>query len=157
MQIRIVIRVLFLVGLSWGLAKLIELSPPQWKPLASWLPPALITLLVAFAFGRSLFQKEALITRIARIYHGGVLSDELVEYTRRLTALWAYFLLGCAIATALLARFTSFSHLGSVTPLLATCLMLGEYWFRKRQFRHFAHQSPLALMWFMLRHGMPRD
>lgn len=157
MQIRIVIRILFLVGLSWGLAKLIEFSPPQWKMLASWLPAVLITLLVAFAFGRSLFQGQALITRIARIYHGGVLSDELVDYTRRLTALWAYFLLGCAGMTALLAQFTDFRHLGSLTPLLVTCLMLGEYWFRKRHFRHYVHQSPLALMWFMLRHGMPRD
>ena len=102
---RLVLRVLLLVVLGWGLAKLIELSPPQWKVFATWFPPVLITVLVAFAFGFSLLRGEALITRIARTYHEGELPDDMIGYTRRLTVVWAFFLLGCAALTMLLVQY----------------------------------------------------
>ncbi|MDP2785105.1 MAG: hypothetical protein Q8O38_11015 [Sulfurimicrobium sp.] len=154
---RLVLRIFLVVALGWGFAKLIELSPPQWKALATWLPPALITLLVAFAFGRSLFRGEALITRIARAHHEGGLPDDLIGYTRRLTALWAFFLLGCAILTMLLVQYANFPQAASLTPVLVPCLMIGEYFFRKHYFSQHSHRNPLSLMLFMLLHGMPRE
>ena len=154
---RLILRIFLVIALGWGFAKLIEISPPQWKALATWLPPALITLLVAFAFGRSLFRGEALITRIARVYHVGGLPDDLVGYTRRLTAVWAFFLLGCAVLTMLLVQYAHFPQAASLTPVLVPCLMIGEYFFRKHHFSQYTHLNPLSLMLLMLRNGMPRE
>ncbi len=153
----LVSRIFMIVALGWGFAKIIELSPPEWKALATWLPPVLIILLVAFAFGRSLFRGEALITRIARAHHDGGFPDELVGYTRQLTAIWAFFLLGCAILTMALVQFANFPQAVSLTPLLVPCLMIGEYFFRKYHFSHYSHRNPLSVMLFMLLHGMPRE
>lgn len=154
---RLVLRIIVVVALGWGFAKLVELSPPQWKTLAIWLPPVLITLLVAFAFGRSLLRGEALVTRIARANHVGGLPNELVGYTRRLTKVWAFFLLGCAILTMLLVQYANFPQAASLTPALVPCLMIGEYFFRKHRFSQFTHPNPLSVMLLMLLHGMPRD
>lgn len=154
---RLVLRIFLVVALGWGFAKLIELSPPHWKVFATWFPPVLITLLVALAFARSLFQGEALITRIARVYHVGGFPDELIGYTRRLTAVWALFLLGCAILTMLLVQYAHVPQAASLTPLLVPCLITGEYFFRKQHFSQYSHINPLALMLLMLRNGMPRE
>lgn len=153
---RLVLRLLMIIVLGWGLAKLIELSPPQWKVFATWFPPVLITVLVAFAFGFSLFRGEAMITRIARTYHEGELPDDMIGYTRRLTVVWAFFLLGCAALTILLVQYANFSQAASLTPLLIPCLMIGEYFFRKRHFSQYSHRNPLSVMLLMLLHGMPR-
>ena len=154
---RLVSRIFLVVALGWGFAKIIALSPPEWKALATWLPPVLIILLVAFAFGRSLFHGEALITRIARAYHEGGLPDELVGYTRRLTAVWAFFLLGCAILTMVLVQYANIPQAASLTPPLVVALMIGEYFFRKHRFNHYSHRNPLSVMLLMLLHGMPRE
>ncbi|MFN3398107.1 MAG: hypothetical protein ACK4ZS_06170 [Sulfurimicrobium sp.] len=154
---RLFLRLSLAIALGWGFAKLIELSPPHWKAFATWCPPALITLLVAFAFGRSLFRGEALVTRIARAHHAGELPDDLVGYTRRLTALWTFFLLGCALLTMLLVQYAHFPQAASLTPVLVPCLMIGEYFFRKHHFSQHPHVNPLSLMLSMLLHGMPRE
>lgn len=154
---RLVLRLILAIALGWSFAKLIEFSPPPWKAFATWFPPVVITLLVAFGFGRSLFRGEALVTRIARAHHEGGLPDDLVGYTRRLTAVWAYFLLGCALFTVLLVQYAGFPAAASLTPVMVPCLMVGEYFFRKRRYRQHSHRTPLSLMLFMLRHGMPRD
>lgn len=154
---RLVLRLFVVVALGWGFAKLIEVSPPQWKAFAAWFPPVFITLLVAFVFARSLFHGEALITRIARVYHVGGFPDELVGYTRRLTAVWAFFLLGCAILTLILVQYAHIPQAVSLTPLLVPCLITGEYFFRKQHFNQYSHINPLTLMLLMLRNGMPRE
>lgn len=153
---RLALRILLIAALGWGLAKLIEFSPPQWKTFVTWFPPAFITLLVAFMFGRSLFRGEALITRIARTYHEGALPDEMIGYTRRLTAVWTFFLLGCAILTVALVQYANFPLAASLTPVLVPCLMIGEYFFRKRHFSQYSHRNPLSVMLLMMLHGMPR-
>lgn len=155
MTLRLVLRIATVFALGWGFAKLIELAPPEWKTLATWLPPVLITLLVAFAFAHSLFRGEALITRIARVYHVGGFPDELVGYTRRLTAVWAYFLVGCAIVTLVLVQYAHIPQAASLTPAMVPCLMIGEYFFRKQRFSQYTHTNPLTLMLLMLRNGMP--
>jgi uncharacterized membrane protein len=150
------LRIFLLVAIGWGLAKLIELAPAQWKILLTWLPPALITLLVAFAFGFSLFRGEALITRIARQYHVGELPDELVAYSRRLTVVWTVFLLACAILTVFLVKYLHFPQAAMLTPVMVAALMISEYFFRKFRFSQHAHPNPLAVMWLMMLNGMPR-
>ncbi|MFA5242815.1 MAG: hypothetical protein WC029_03445 [Sulfuricella sp.] len=156
MYTRLVLRILLLIVLGWGCAKLIELSPPQWKAFATWFPAVLATLLVASAFGFSLFRGEALITRFARAYHEGGLPGDMLGYTRRLTAVWAFFLLGCAIMTVILVQYANFPQAVSLTPLLIPCFMIGEYFFRKRHFSQHTHPNPLSVMLLMMLHGMPR-
>jgi uncharacterized membrane protein len=157
MRTRLVWRLLTIVALSWGLAELIELAPPAWKAFAAWFPPTIITLLVAFAFARSLFHGEALITRIARANHPGGLPEELVGYTRHLTTVWAWYMAGVALLTAMLGLYTDFSHPGLLAPVMVTGLLGGEYLYRIWRFRHHHHRNPLSVLWFMLQHGMPRD
>lgn len=157
MQTRLVFRLLTIAGLSWGLAELIELSPPEWKLFAAWFPSTVITLLVSFAFARTLFHGEALITRIARAHHEGVLPPELVVYTRRLTTFWAWYLVGGAILVPILAEYRLTSHPGLLMPIMVPGLMVLEYLYRRWRFRHFSHRNPLSIMLFMLRHGMPLD
>ncbi len=153
---RLALRILLIAALGWGLAKLIEFSPPQWKAFVTWFPPVLVTLLVAFTFGISLFRGEPLITRIARAYQEGGLPDEMTGYTRRLTAVWAFFLLGCAALTWVLVQYANLPQAASLTPVLVPCLMIGEYLFRKHHFSQYSHPNPLAVMLLMMLHGMPR-
>lgn len=152
---RPVLRILLAAALGWGLARLIEIAPTHWKAFATWFPPVLITLLVAFMFARSLFRGEAMITRIARAYHTGGFPDEMLGYTRRLTVVWTFYLVGCAILTMALVQFAGFPLAASLTPALVPCLMIGEYFFRKRHFSQYSHLNPLALMFLMLKNGMP--
>lgn len=153
---RSALRILMIMAAAWGLARLVDLAPQHWKNVLTWLPPALITLLVAFAFGLSLFRGEALITRIAREYHVGELPDDLVAYSRRLTGVWTAFLLACAILTVFLVQFVHLPHAAMLTPVMVAALMIGEYFFRKFRFSQHAHPNPLAVMWLMLLNGMPR-
>lgn len=118
-------------------------------------PPVIISLLLAVLFGRSLFHGEALITRIARSEQPDGLSDELLHYTRRLTAIWSLYMLGCALLCAVLAPQASAGLLAALPPVLATALICGEYLFRRWRFRRDIHRNPLALMLFLIRHGFP--
>lgn len=155
MHIRLVLRLLFIAALGWGITRLVQLAPPAWHtPLAAF-PPVIISLLLAFMFGRSLYHKEALITRIARCEQPDGLSDELIHYTRRLTAIWSLYMLGCALLCAVLAPLASAWLLAALPPVLAAALICGEYLFRKWRFRQYIHRNPLVLMLFLIRHGFP--
>lgn len=155
MNTRLVLRLLLLVALGWGFTRLLQLAPPAWHTLLAAFPPVLISLLLAFLFGRSLTRGEALITRIARCEQPDGLGDELLHYTRRLTAIWALYMLGCALLCAVLAPQASALLLAVLPPVLAACLICGEYLFRKWHFRQYVHRNPLALMLFLLQHGFP--
>ncbi|MBZ0106694.1 MAG: hypothetical protein K8H84_13850 [Sulfuricella denitrificans] len=155
MNIRLVLRLLFIVALGWGYTRLVQLAPPAWHtPLAAFLPVT-ISLLLAFMFGRSLFEGEALITRIARCEQPDGLSDVLIHYTRRLTAIWSLYMLGCALLCAVLAPQVSAGLLAALPPVLAGALICAEYLFRKWRFREYTHRNPLALMLFLIQHGFP--
>lgn len=106
-------------------------------------------------FGASLYRGEALVTRIARCEQPGGLPDELLRYTRRLTAVWAFYMLGSALASALLAQHIPVLYLASLPPALAACLVGGEYLYRKWRYCQYSHKNPLALMLFLIQHGFP--
>ncbi|MDO9191205.1 MAG: hypothetical protein Q7U24_15145 [Sulfurimicrobium sp.] len=155
MHTRLVLRLLFIVALGWGFTRLVQFTPPAWHALVAAMPPVLISLLLAFIFGRSLYQEEALITRIARCEQPDGLSDELLDYTRLLTAIWSLHLLGCALLCAVLAPQLNAGLLAALPPLLAAVLICAEYLFRRWRFRQYKHRNPLALMLFLLQHGFP--
>ncbi len=155
MNIRLVLRLLLIVALGWGFARLVQQAPAAWHMLLAALPPVLISLFLSILFGRSLYRGEALITRIARCEQPGGLSDELLHYTRRLTAIWSLYMLGSALLCAALAPLASAWLPAALPPVLAATLISGEYLYRKWRFRQYAHRNPLALMLFLIQHGFP--
>lgn len=77
---------LLLLGLLWWL------SPLQRVELF-YLPPAAVLLLIWWWFMRSLLPGQvALVSRIARAMHGGVLSPVQQRYTRQVTWAWVVVL-----------------------------------------------------------------
>lgn len=55
--------------------------------------PALINLLIFFVFFSSLFAKETIIQKFAKIMEGKDLPDIVKKYTRNLTYIWCVFLI----------------------------------------------------------------
>lgn len=157
MNASLVLRLLIIVALGLSFTRLVQLAPTTWQTLLAAFPPVLISLLLAALFGRSLYRGEAMITRIARCEQPDGLSDELLHYTRRLTAVWSLYMLGCALLCAVLAQQADAWLLAALPPLLAALLICGEYLFRKWRFRQYAHRNPLALMLFLIRHGFPAN
>lgn len=155
MHTRLVLRLFFIVALGWGYTRLVQLAPAPWHATVAAFPPVLISLLLALMFGRSLYRGEALITRIARCEQPDGLSEELTHYTRRLTAVWSLYMLGCALLCAVLAPQVSAALLAVLPPVLAAALISGEYLFRKWRFSQYTHRNPLALMLFLIQHGFP--
>lgn len=112
--------------------------------LLAWLWPALrqniaqlfylqhlgTNLALAALFGRTLFgPREALVTQLARLAHGGVISAAKVRYTRQVTIAWSiYFLANTLVSTALFwlapaAAWSIFANLLS-TPLLGLMFVI---------------------------------
>ena len=100
-------------------------------------------------FGASLFgDREALITRLARIARGDDMTPAVVRYTRRVTAGWAmFFALAALVSAALFATqsrdlWSAFANL-ALWPL--TALAFGvEYAIRLRVLPDIEHSSPLV-------------
>lgn len=96
-----------------------------------------INLALAALFGRSLLRgREALISRVSRIAHHGVISPARAHYTRRVTIAWtAFFLASALLSTALywLAAPAVWSVYANVLtgPLILLMFML-EYLVRRR-------------------------
>lgn len=112
----------------------------EWLFIA--LPEALY-LAAASMFGRTLLPgREPLITRFARLEHRPF-PDELVPYTRRLTWIWALFLVALAAIEAALwltaskAVWSLFANL--LSYLLVAALFAGEYAYRRVRFPHLRH------------------
>jgi uncharacterized membrane protein len=98
----------------------------------AWRAIALLMLgWLAFFFGRTLRPgHEALITRIARVSDPG-LPLHLIQYTRRLTAVWcAYFV----IAALLCAVIDAGAWPGLLVWTGTATLFLGERWLRPHLF-----------------------
>ncbi len=96
--------VLLVVAIGAGLWQLIDTPALQLLLLA---PPMVFTGLLAWLFARSLRSpRGALITRIAagmEQCEPAQLAPDLHRYTRRLTAAWAWLLLGLTVANGVLA------------------------------------------------------
>jgi uncharacterized membrane protein len=113
-------------------------------PLAG-LPHAAGYSLVLWLFGRTLLPgEEALITRVARRFHGS-LSPSMEAYTRRLTAAWCVFFAAQLAVSGLLLAFASldawslFVNVLNI-PLLAA-MFVGDYLYRMLRYRDYPQAS----------------
>ena len=103
-------------------------------PVAIKLYPVLVNGMMLFLFGSSLFDKETIIERFARIQNP-TLPEEAVRYTRRLTQIWcAFFVMngGIAFWTALYASDKVWAlYNGAIAYGLIGSLFVGEWLYRK--------------------------
>ncbi|WP_222987548.1 hypothetical protein [Psittacicella hinzii] len=84
-------------------------------------------------FGASLFSKQSLVERLARIKQPD-LPPQAVEYTRKVTILWCFFFI-FNIAIIALAIFNSWWYFWGIyssfiSYILMGILFLGEYLYR---------------------------
>ena len=98
-----------------------------------WYPVAVNALMLA-VFGGSLFAKQTVIERLARLQHPD-LPPEGVRHTRRITQIWcAFFILNGATA-AILAGLQYYdwwaAYTGIVSYVLMGILFAGEWVYRK--------------------------
>jgi uncharacterized membrane protein len=111
---------------------------------ALYVPPAVIPAALFFLFAGSLRTGQVpLVTRIARHMHEGVLPDELVAYTRRVTLLWCVVCAALFASAVLLALFAS-PALWSLMTNVIHYVVLGavfllEYAWRRVRYRHHEH------------------
>jgi uncharacterized membrane protein len=108
---------------------------------ALYIPPAAIPAALFILFAGSLRAGQVpLVTRIARHMHEGVLPEELVGYTRRVTQLWCGVCAVLFISAVLLATFAS-PGLWSLMTNVIHYVVLGavfilEYAWRRVRYRH---------------------
>ncbi|MGI9026124.1 MAG: hypothetical protein ACR2GP_11195 [Burkholderiaceae bacterium] len=108
-------------------------------------------LLLALVFAITLLPgREALVTRLARVVHGGAIPDVIVPYTRAVTAMWAIYFIALASISTLLF-FTQSREAWSlfvnvlVWPLTVAVFAI-EYTVRLRVLRDVDHISLWATM-----------
>lgn len=98
-----------------------------------WYPVA-VNLLMLAVFGGSLFARQTVIERLARLQHPN-LPPEGVRHTRRVTQIWCgFFVLNGATAAALawLQRYDWWAvYTGIVSYILMGALFAGEWVYRK--------------------------
>ena len=120
---------------------------------ALFVPPAAIPAALFLLFAGSLRAGQTpLVTRIATIMHDGPLPEDLVGYTRQVTALWATVCAALFLSAVLLALFAS-PRIWSLMTNVVHYLVLGavfllEYAWRRVRFRHHEH---LGLVQFLRR------
>lgn len=103
-------------------------------PIALKLYPVLMNGMMLFLFGSSLFDKESIIERFARLREPE-LPPEAIRYTRRLTALWCIFF----VINGSIAAWTVFCasdkvwalYNGAIAYGLMGILFAGEWIYRK--------------------------
>lgn len=118
----------------------------RWDPThALFLPPPAISLFFSLLFAKTLLPgEEPLVTRIARLERDE-LSPELLAYTRRVTWVWAGFLLLVTLESILMAIYASVETWSLFANVLnyvfIGALFLGEYVYRINCFGRAAHAS----------------
>ncbi|WP_343226240.1 ketosynthase [Lysobacter sp. 5GHs7-4] len=152
-----------------GLAAIVHTPYPQLLLLT---PPVLFTGALAWWFARSLrAPREGLITRIVAALDAcepSRLPADVYQYSRRLTAIWAWLLGGLALANAVLAMIAVpggvLARLGQIPPVsisqeqwswfanllnygIVGGFFVGEYLYRKRVFT----DRPYRNFWDFLR------
>jgi|SRR6267378_553657 hypothetical protein len=113
-------------------------------PLAG-LPHAAAYSFLLWLFGRSLRRgDEALITRVARRFHGP-LPLYMEAYTRRLTAAWCIFFSAQLLGSALLLAFASLDiwslFVNMLNIPLVAAMFGGDYLYRVLRYRGYPHVS----------------
>jgi uncharacterized membrane protein len=124
-------------------------------PLAG-LPHAVAYAFLLWLFGRTLTPgKEALITSVARRFHGS-LPPYMESYTRRSTAAWCVFFAAQLFASALLLAFTSLDTWSLFVNVLNIPLILamfaGDYLYRVLRFPGYSHASIAQSMQAFAKH-----
>ncbi|HVF63687.1 MAG TPA: hypothetical protein VNE58_06815 [Casimicrobiaceae bacterium] len=125
-----------------------------WKTapmLLVFAPQIAINAAVGFAFASTLAPgREPQVARFARIVKGGPLPPTEAQYARRVTWLWVFYTLGCAVIGAILAAFaplavwSAFANVIGYAGIVA--LFVGEYVYRRLRFRSQSHASLLAIL-----------
>lgn len=125
------------------------------------LPPAMLYLLVARHFERSLNLPgvQPLITQIAARAHGPdqPLSLAVLRYTRRLTMAWMWFLVLLALLSGLTTvlgdSHAALMFSNTIGPLLLTLFLIGEIPIRRFCLPEEQRTSFIALVMLLLRDG----
>lgn len=104
------------------------------RPDSMYWYPVAVSLLMLAVFGTSLFAKQTLIERLARLQHPD-LPPEGVRHTRRVTQVWCGFFVFNAAAAAALAWWGQHDwwavYTGLVSYGLMGLLFAGEWLYRK--------------------------
>lgn len=109
-----------------------------------YAPPLAVYLALGALFAASLRRgREPIVSRFARIEHGGALPADLLRYTRGLTGLWVAFFAVMACTSLGLALWGSAESWSLFTNLIGYLLVaaffLGEYLYRRLRYRHYPH------------------
>jgi uncharacterized membrane protein len=140
--------------LALGIAACVAWNAAGTDRLLPVLPHLAIYLLLLGWFGASLLPgREPLVTAMARHVHG-TMSDELLAYTRRVTAAWCVFFLSVAAASLglfLWAPIEAWSLFANVLNLpLVIAMFVAEYaWRRLRHPRLSSADIPTMIRAFM--------
>lgn len=104
------------------------------QPESMYWYPVFVSLLMLLLFGGSLFSKQSIIERLARIGRPD-LPPEAVAYTRRVTCIWCVFFIFNGSVSALLALSGNTgwwaAYTGIISYLLMGLLGGGELLYRK--------------------------
>ena len=138
----LVLLILFIAG-SW-------LVSGEQLFIFMYLPPVVISLALLVIFGRTLQADNVpIITRYAELIDGE-LSNELVDYTYRVTQIWTFFfflLFVECIALAIFAPTAIWSLFTNVINYVAIAVMfIAEYIYRKKIYRDLPKRSFMQFM-----------
>jgi uncharacterized membrane protein len=123
-----------------GLAIVFVASAIWNDPLSLLAAPALGSLALLAAFGRSLREHESIVEAIARVQLGALTQAE-ARYCRRVTWIWCAFFFVNGAAALGLARWGAIEvwalYTGFVSYLLVGTLFSAEYVYRQWRFRRY--------------------
>lgn len=134
--------------LAFGLGSVLSTLSPGFVLYA---PPVVLNVALCAAFAGTLrSNREAIVSRFARLEHGNELPPDLMRYTRVLTGLWAAFFAVMATVSLSLALWGSTAAWSLFTNLLNYLLVVVffslEYLYRRLRYRHYRHLSPGELV-----------
>lgn len=137
-----VVRMAYLLAGAGVFAVLVWLSANRF--VVFFFPPVLISISLLMLFGNSLLSgTDALVTQIARLQHGGEMTERYERYTRAVTLVWTLFFAALTLETILLAVFASLETWSLYTNLLNYVFVLAlfaiEYKVRITRFREMKH------------------
>ncbi|OOF36754.1 hypothetical protein [Rodentibacter heidelbergensis] len=124
---------------SWGMALLLAIISMTKSSEMMYGYPIMINGLMLIIFGASLWQKQTIIERFARVQTPN-LSEKGVGYTRKVTWFWCGFFLfnivisGLTIYADLLDYWALYN--GFISYLLMGILMVGEWIVRQYMKKH---------------------
>ena len=105
------------------------------QPEIMYWYPVLMNGIMLIIFGISLFSKQSLIERIARLQNPD-LPEKGIIYTRKITQIWCGFFIINGIIAALLIIFKQFElwaiYTGMIAYILMGLLLGGEWLYRKK-------------------------